>query len=256
MFNVELSKEDLLALDQQNLPESLRAQINELKAQMPVTVEVPRDFYEDMQGRATALNTTPETLIVSFCRRWISVNSNAPEDAAADDDRCAHYDCSHRKEIELPPIVLSETEESHIPIQPDAIEQTAISAQPDKDAVRVRLKEFLREQNISSPEFAYYVGVSAHTIAAYLRGNNIGIALCNKIVATMDNIDIGEIKTDNYVAEHVIPKRIQKYKADHNMSNSDIGALFGFSETTVHRLCHGTPVSTGTYRSVRNFFKI
>ena len=267
MYNVNLTADDVRALDKiKDIPAALREHVEQIKKTLPVSVELPRDFYEDMQRRAVALHSTPELLIVQFCRRWISTNSDTISDMSkvgetgnksvfypvtpkadcllADDDKCAHYDCTHRKEVQLPPIVLSEKEEPHTP------------AQSVKDDTRQALANIMKEREISSAEFAWYVGVSPHTIASFIRGNNIGAALCANIAATVKKIESGELRTNNFVAECVIPERITKYKKSHNMSNSDIGALIGYSETTVHRLCHGMPVSNPVYRKVRDFFKI
>lgn len=243
--------EDLLALDgMPGLPESVQNAVDEVKKSRPVAVELPYDFVEDMTSRAERIHATLNDLIVSFCRRWISVNGNATtvvpmsEETAADNDRCAHLDCSHRKDVWLSPIILSEQEEPHTP------------AQSVKDDTRHALAKLMKEREISSAEFAWYVGVSPHTIAKFIRGGNIGEALCNNINEVIKRIESGELKTNSAVAECVIPERITKYKKSHNMSNSDIGALIGYSDTTVHRLVHGMPVSNPVYRKVRDSFKI
>ena len=72
--------EDLLALDGlPNLPDSVQNAILEVKKARPVAVELPYDFVEDMTSRAEHLHATLSDLIVSFCRRWISVNGNADD---------------------------------------------------------------------------------------------------------------------------------------------------------------------------------
>ena len=263
MYNANLSADDIRALDKiKDLPAALREQVDKLKRDIPVAVEVPRDFYEDMERRAAALHSTPELLIVQFCRRWITTNSDTltgmnkvgetgnkgvfypatpkSDCSPADDDRCAHVDCSHRKTVK---------------------EVSRRSIMRDTEEFQIEnLGKWLDDRKISLQEFSEYSGVDITTISQAIARDTL-TKMWSKhqqdIITAANMIISGEIVTDwQLIKEGTLFRCIQQYQREHGLKQLEACASLRISGSTYRNAKNRAPIQHCTMKKLRERFNI
>lgn len=264
MYNANLSADDIRALDKiKDLPAALREQVDKLKRDIPVAIEVPRDFYEDMQRRAAALHSTPELLIVQFCRRWITKNSDTLTDMSKvgetgnkdifypvtpkadcspdEDDRCAHVDCSHRKAVKEVP------------------RRNVSHGTQDKFELD-NLGKFLEDRKISFSEMSDYSGVSEKIIWSAVNrdaASRMWAKHRDDITAAANMIISGEIVTDwQLVTEGTLFRYVQQFQREHGLKQGECCASLHISGASYRNIKHRAPIRHDIAKRLRGRFNI
>lgn len=252
MYNANLTADDVRALDKmKDLPAALREQVEQIKKTLPVSVELPREIYEDAQRRAEVQHSTPEQIISQFYRCWIAKSltcgpypSTPKGDCLpAEDDKCAHYDCSHRKTV-------SDAKQMSLQVKLTNLDESNISP--------IALQSLLEGMKIDASEFRDLACVTDVAFHNFMHNRKCNTQTKINISSAASKISSGEYVTGyDLVTSGILASRLNEYCIRTHTAKTRAAKLIRVGDEAVTAILNKQmPVRYDTVRRFRKFFNI